>query len=69
MDPRHDVARDALLAAAKSAPPATIACLTLNEWVAIATIAYIVLQTAHLVWKWRREAKGGASGRERGADA
>lgn len=31
--------------------------LTLNELVALATLGYIVLQAAYLVWKWRREIK------------
>lgn len=30
---------------------------TLQEWVAMATLAYIALQAAFLVWKWRRLAK------------
>lgn len=32
--------------------------LTLNDWVGIATIGYVLLQAAYLVWKWRREARG-----------
>ena len=36
---------------------ATTYYLTLNEWVAIATLAYIGLQAAFLLWKWWREAK------------
>lgn len=45
----------------KSAPPvalsiaATVGGLTLNEWMAIATIAYIGLQAGFLVWKWWKE--------------
>lgn len=31
---------------------------TLNEWVAITTIGYVLLQGAYLIWKWVREAKG-----------
>lgn len=31
---------------------AAIATLTLNEWVALATGAYVVLQIAYLVRKW-----------------
>lgn len=47
---------------AYSAPPvvatgAVLAGLTLNEWVATATIAYIVLQAAYLGWKWYQEYK------------
>jgi len=33
--------------------------ITLNEVVAIATILYIALQIAYLIWKWRKEAKRG----------
>lgn len=32
--------------------------ITLNEWVAIATLIYIGLQAAYLIWKWVREAQG-----------
>lgn len=31
--------------------------LTLNEWVAVSTITYFVVQTGYLLWKWRKEAK------------
>lgn len=30
---------------------------TLNEMVAIATLAYIVLQAAYLIWRWVKEAR------------
>jgi hypothetical protein len=48
----------------KATPPAVVAGaghllgLTLNEWVLVATLVYVGLQTAHLLWKWWREAKG-----------
>lgn len=42
-------------AIAKSAPPFVILALTLNEWAMVAAIAYSIVQTAYLVWKWRRE--------------
>ena len=51
---------DIVTESAKSAPPVAITAasgllgLTLHDWVAIATIAYIVLQTGWLLWKWRR---------------
>lgn len=35
--------------------------ITLNELVAIATLGYIALQAAYLVWKWRRESRGGGN--------
>lgn len=31
--------------------------LTLNEWVAVATITYFVLQSGYLIWKWVKEAR------------
>ena len=36
---------------------ATIASFTLNEWVAIVTIIYAIIQTAFLLWRWYREIK------------
>lgn len=47
----------------KASPPVTITAvawmsgLTLNEIVALATLAYVVLQAAYLIWKWVREIK------------
>jgi hypothetical protein len=55
-----DIKTEAAQQVAKATPAvagATIAGLTLNEWVAIATITYIVLQAGYLLWKWRRELK------------
>lgn len=49
---------DVLVEVAKAAPPVaittavTVGGLTLNEWVAVATLLYIVLQSGWLVWKW-----------------
>jgi uncharacterized membrane protein len=48
---------DVLTEAVKAAPPiaittAAVGGLTLNEWVALATLLYIVLQSGWLVWKW-----------------
>ena len=51
----HDMVRDVTMAGAKLLPPTTVWALTLNEWVAVATILYIALQAAHLIWKWTRE--------------
>jgi hypothetical protein len=48
---------------AKSAPPVVVAGtawlfgLTLNDWVAIGTLAYLALQGGFLVWRWYREYK------------
>lgn len=33
----------------------TLYALTLNEWVAIVTIAYFVTQWLYLLWKWWKE--------------
>jgi hypothetical protein len=48
--------------AQKAAPPIAVvgtyaAGLTLNDWVMIATLAYIGLQAGFLLWKWWREAQ------------
>ena len=45
---------------AKASPPiavvggAQILNLSLNEWVAVFTIGYIVLQVGYLLWQWRK---------------
>jgi hypothetical protein len=47
----------------KSAPPVVVAGtawlfgLTLNDWVAIGTLAYLALQGGFLIWRWFREYK------------
>ena len=41
-----------------------VAALTINQWVAIATIAYIVIQAAYLIRKWVREEKEWRDGHE-----
>lgn len=47
--------------ATKGAPPVIVAGsawffgLTLHDWVAIATLAYLGLQGGYLLWKWYRE--------------
>lgn len=49
----------------KAAPPvavtawAWVAGLTLDKWVALATLTYIVLQAGYLIWKWVREIRKG----------
>lgn len=40
--------------------------ITLNEMVGIATLTYIGLQMAYLIWKWRREARGGSGNGQSG---
>jgi len=49
-------------AGAKLLPPAVVSVVsasgyTLQDWVFIATIGYLILQAVHLLWKWRKEAK------------
>lgn len=44
--------------ALKATPPVAVAALTLNEWVAVATVVYIIVQAAYLLRKWWREEKG-----------
>lgn len=46
---------DILVGAAKAVPGITMTGLTLNHWVGIATICFIVLQALYLVRKWVRE--------------
>lgn len=59
----HEQKVDVVHEAVKSAPPVAVTAasglmgFSLHEWVAIATIAYIVIQTGWLLWKWRRAAK------------
>jgi hypothetical protein len=59
---RDELAAATAGAVKASAPPlavvgAQVAGLGINWWVAAATLAYIVLQGAYLIWKWRKEAK------------
>lgn len=51
-----DTARSEIAKGVPAVAGATTYYLTLNEWVAIATLAYIALQAAFLIWKWWREA-------------
>lgn len=51
---------DLTSAAAKSAPPVAVlaadtAGLTLEQWVFIATLIYLALQSGYLLWKWVRD--------------
>lgn len=51
--------------ASKSAPPTAvtlatvIAGVSLNEWVAIATLIYVLMQAGYLGWKWYKEYRAG----------
>lgn len=52
----EDVA-DQVLRVVPAATGATYAWLTFNEWVAVITTLYVVLQAAYLIRKWYREEK------------
>ena len=67
---KHDAAVQAL-----QAVPATAAIVatkvlgfSLNEWLAIASIVFIVLQAGYLLWKWRNEWRARQRRREMGQD-
>ena len=57
---RQEIAQEAM----KASPPAVITGwawlngMTLEKWVAVATLVYIGLQAAHLLWRWFREIRG-----------
>ena len=40
---------------AASASAALLGGVPLSDWAVIATIAFIALQAAYLIWKWRRD--------------
>ena len=40
---------------AASAGAARLGGLPLSDWAVVATIAFVALQAAYLVWKWRRD--------------
>jgi hypothetical protein len=43
---------DTAAAVAKVVPAVVVSVLSLQDWVYIATLAYIGLQAAWLLWKW-----------------
>lgn len=59
----HEQKVDVVQEAAKSAPPvavtaaSTLMGFSLHEWMLIATIIYIVIQTCWLFYKWHRASK------------
>lgn len=61
----HSFSADFASEAAKGVPPVAVAAsgivglVDLNVIVALLTAAYVLLQGAYLIWKWRREARGG----------
>lgn len=55
----ESVGSDMLAAGAKASPPVAVTALSafgigLQDWVFIATLVYIAVQLAHLIWRWRR---------------
>lgn len=59
--------QDVIQAAGKAVPPVLyvglrLGGISLPDWVAIGTLGYILLQSAHLVWKWLRDARGSQTG-------
>lgn len=58
----RELANEVGTAAAKVAPPITVAAASVTgwgvqDWMYAVTIAYVALQGAYLVWKWLREAR------------
>lgn len=62
MNGTSDLGRDLGAAAVKSLPPLTVWALTLNEWLALAGILWIILQAAYLLRKWVREERAKRGG-------
>jgi len=55
---QHQIAADAVRAVPSAAlVGAQVTGLSLPDWAALAGIVFVLLQTAHLVWKWRRDLK------------
>ncbi|AXQ30472.1 hypothetical protein D0B54_18100 [Solimonas sp. K1W22B-7] len=54
-----ELKEEVAVAAAKASPPvlAFWSGLTVHDLVGWMTVAYLALQTAHLLWKWRRAAQ------------
>jgi hypothetical protein len=57
---RSAVLSEASTALAKLSPAAAVATVSasgwsLQDWVYVVTIAYVLMQGAHLGWKWIRE--------------
>lgn len=56
---KHDLATAAYQATpgAAAAGGARMVGLPLSDWLVVASIAFVVLQAAYLIWKWRRDAR------------
>lgn len=48
--------------AMKGTPAVALAAWTMNDVLTALGIAYVMLQGAYLVWRWRREARSKAGG-------
>lgn len=55
MDTPTEMAREIGHAVVRVAPPAAVLAMPPNEILAWVSIAYVILQGAYLIWKWRRE--------------
>lgn len=54
----HSLAQNAIqVVPAASLVGAQVFGLTLPDWAALFGIAFVVVQGAYLLWKWRREAR------------
>lgn len=56
--PPHDLIRDMGVEAAKAAPPVIVSAVAwlsagLPVAIGLLTIAYLMIQMTHLLWKWR----------------
>ncbi len=63
---KHDLATAAYQTTpgAAAAGGARMMGLPLGDWLVLASIAFVVLQAAYLVWKWRRDARRGLERQE-----
>lgn len=65
MPHRSDRVNEIGIETMKAAPPVGVSAVAavsgwdLNHWVALATLVYIGLQVAHLLWKWWRQVRDG----------
>lgn len=55
---RQDIANATMHAApgVGAAGVTKVVGIPLSDWLVIASILFVILQAAHLIWKWRREA-------------
>ncbi|WP_197509474.1 hypothetical protein [Bordetella bronchialis] len=61
-----EIAMESLKEGIKAAPPVAVTAAVStgwwsdpNHWLIAASLGYIALQTAYLIWKWRRQARDG----------